>query len=240
MVVPHISDKGGINTAFLRKFRIFLRSQLKNQKFIIVVGGGKTTRVYQSSATKVGGITNWDLDWIGIHSTRLNAHLLRTIFAKEAYPVVIDHNPLKEEIESMKASRRRLFFASGWRPGWSTDYIAVRLAEKFKSKEVIIAKDTPYVYDSDPKKNKKAKPIKKISWKEYKKIIPHSWSPGLSTPVDPVATALAEKLKLTAKILKGADLKNMKKAIEGKLFTGTTIHPFEFRSTLRDCDSSEV
>lgn len=224
LVVPHLSDEGGIDVKFLKRFVPFLKKELKKKrKFIIVVGGGKVTRAYQKSAAKITAITDQDLDWIGIHSTRLNAHLLRTIFAKEAYPVVIDHNPFKEEVESMKASKRLLFFASGWRPGWSTDYIAVSLAQKFNSKEVIIAKDIPYVYDSDPKKNKKAKPIKEISWKEYKELIPKKWIPGLSSPVDPVASKLAESLKITAKVLGGADLENLKKAVEGKPFHGTLI-----------------
>jgi len=225
-VVPHISDRGGINVEFLKKFREFIIQELKSGlRFVIVIGGGKTARVYQSSASKVVKIQNYDLDWLGIHATRLNAHLLRTIFEKEAYPVVIDHDPEKEEVQMMKSSSKRLFFASGWRPGWSTDYIAVRLAQKFGTKEVIIAKDTPFVYDSDPKKNPKAKPIQEISWSAYKKLIPSKWTPGLSTPVDPVATRLAEKLGVRAKILRGTDLQNFQKAIQGKPFKGTLITP---------------
>ncbi|MBI1984696.1 MAG: UMP kinase [Candidatus Wildermuthbacteria bacterium] len=224
IVVPHISDEGGMSTAFLKKFLKFMRRELRRgSKFIIVIGGGKTARAYQRSISRVTKISDWDLDWIGIHATRLNAHLLRTIFAKEAYPVIIDHDPVEEEVQMLRSSSKKLFFASGWRPGWSTDYIAVRLAEKFGAKEVIIAKDTPYVYDSDPKKNKNAKPIKKISWREYEKIIPRRWMPGLSSPVDPVATQLAEKSGITAKILRGTDLENFQKAIEGKPFTGTMI-----------------
>ena len=226
LVVPHISDRGGINVTYLKKLRTFLLLQLKKgRKFIIVIGGGKTARVYQKSAAQVVDIHEYDLDWIGIHATRLNAHLLRTIFEKEAYPVVIDHDPSKEEVEMLKSSNRNLFFASGWKPGWSTDYIAVELARKFGSKEIIIAKDMPYVYDSDPKKNKRAKPIRKISWKEYEKLIPATWTPGLSAPVDPVATKLAEKLGFEAKILSGKDFTSLKAAIEKKQFRGTLIHP---------------
>ena len=225
-MVPHISDRGGINVSYLKKLRIFLLLQLKKgRKFIIVVGGGKTARVYQKSAAQVVDINEYDLDWIGIHATRLNAHLLRTIFEKEAYPIVIDHDPSKEEVEMLKSSKRNLFFASGWKPGWSTDYIAVELARKFGSKEIIIAKDMPFVYDSDPKKNKNAKPFKKISWKAYKRIIPQRWTPGLSAPVDPVATKLAEKLRLEARILSGKDFMSLKAAIEKKQFRGTIIYP---------------
>jgi uridylate kinase len=201
-----------------------LRSELKGGKrFVIVIGGGKTARAYQKGASQLVDIREEDLDWLGIHAIRINAHLLRTIFYREAHPVIIDHDPTKEDMEVFLSSERRLFFASGWRPGWSTDYIAIRLAEKFGTKEVIIAKDIPFVYDSDPRKNSKAKPIKNITWKEYKKLIPLKWSPGLSSPVDPVATRLAEKIGITAKVLKGTDLKNMKKAIERKEFVGTTI-----------------
>ncbi|MBI2452799.1 MAG: UMP kinase [Parcubacteria group bacterium] len=220
-VVPHLSDEGGINTAFLRDFLVFIRRQLrKGKRFIIVIGGGKVCRVYQRSARKVEKISNWDLDWIGIHAARLNSHLLRTIFVKEAYSVIIDHDPLEEEVEMMKHSDRNLFIASAWRPGWSTDYVAVRGAGN-----VIIAKDTPFVYDVDPRKNKAAKALKKISWKAYKKIIPSAWTPGLSTPVDPVAARLAEKIKVTAKVLKAANLKSFKAAVDGKPFEGTVIIP---------------
>lgn len=225
IVVPHISDEGGMNIPFLKRFREFIRKELtKGRRFVIVIGGGKTARAYQKAATMLVDIRKEDLDWLGIHAIRINAHLLRTVFYREAYPWVIDRDPSLAEVQKLKRAKRNLFIASGWRPGWSTDYIAVRLAEKFGAKDVIIAKDTPYVYDSDPKKNIKAKPIKKISWQAYKNLIPQKWTPGLSSPVDPVATRLAEKLGITAKILRGEDLANFKKAIEGKSFQGTIIY----------------
>lgn len=224
IVVPHISDEGGMNIPFLKDFQKFIREQIKTGKrLIIVIGGGKTARAYQQGASAVTKISDWDLDWIGIHATRLNAHLLRTIFAKEAYPVVIDHDPLEEEVQMLKSSSKKLFFASGWRPGWSTDYIAVRLAEKFGAKSVIIAKDTPFVYTKDPKKFKDAKPVTEISWKDYKKLIPATWVPGLSSPVDPVATRLAQESGIVAKILGGHNLASFKNALEDKAFEGTLI-----------------
>ena len=226
IVVPHISDQGGMNIPFLKKFRTFLQKELKKgRRFIIVIGGGKTARAYQKAASQLVGVRNEDLDWLGIHAIRINAHLLRSIFYKEAYPVVIDHDPEQEEVQMLRSSNKKLFFASGWRPGWSTDYIAVELARKFGVREVIIAKDTPFVYDKDPGKYPDAKPQKAISWKEYKKLIPKVWSPGLSSPVDPVAARLAERFGITAKVLQGTNLKNFKKAIQGESFRGTVITP---------------
>lgn len=224
IVVPHISDKGGINVPFLKEFRKLIAREIqKGFRFIIVTGGGKTCRVYQRAANKVKKVSNRDLDWLGIHAGRLNSHLLRTIFVREAYPVIIDHNPSQKEVSVLKRAKNNLFFASGWTPGWSHDYVAVGLAKKFGAKQVFIAKDTPFVYNKDPKKYPNARPIKEISWEAYKKIISSKWTPGLSTPVDPIATRLAEKIGVTAKILKGTDLANFQRAIEGKSFEGTVI-----------------
>ena len=161
LIVPYLSDTDGIDVPFLKSFRKFIVKELTSgRRIVIVAGGGKTARVYNSSAAKIVPMTDEDLDWIGIHATRLNAHLLRTIFVKEAHPVIIDHDPSPKEIEAMKKSTARLFIASGWRPGWSTDYVAVKLAEKFGGREVVIAGDISHVYDKDPKKQKDAKKIK--------------------------------------------------------------------------------
>ncbi|TSC56294.1 MAG: uridylate kinase [Parcubacteria group bacterium Greene0714_21] len=224
LIVPHLSDEGGINVQFLRKFRAFILQQIqKGRYFIIVPGGGKTCRFYQQAGRKIVRMSNDDLDWIGIHSTRLNAQLLRTIFVKEAHLAVIDHDPSKKEVEQLHGTVKKVFIASGWRPGQSTDHVAVRLAQKFGAREVINASNISFVFNKDPKKHKDAKSIREIAWKEYRKLIPLKWTPGLSSPFDPVAAKLAEKINLKVKILRGEDLENFKKAIEGKPFEGTLI-----------------
>jgi len=224
LIVPHLTDTDGIDVPFLKVLRRLLISEMKQGKhFIIVPGGGKTCRVYQNAGRQIVRMSNEDLDWIGIHSTRLNAQLLRTIFVREAHPVVIDHDPFAKEVEELLGTKKKLFIASGWKPGWSTDYISVRLAQKFHAREVIIAGDTPYVYDKDPRKHKDAKPFSEMAWKEYRRLVPKKWTPGFSSPVDPIGAKLAQAIHLPAKIVGGADLKNLKRAIEGKEFTGTLI-----------------
>lgn len=224
LIVPHLTDTDGIDVPFLKAFRrLLVREMKRNRQFIIVPGGGKTCRVYQKAGRQIVKMSNNDLDWIGIHSTRLNAQLLRTIFGKEAHPVVIDHDPSAKEVAQLKRTKKKLFIASGWKPGWSTDYIAMRLAQKFGAKEMMDAGDIDFVYDKDPKKFEDAKPLEKLSWKEYRKLIPSKWTPGLASPIDPIAARLAEKARIQAKIIKGTNLENMKKAIEGKEFVGTVI-----------------
>jgi len=211
---------GEINVNFLKKFKkLILKYLRKNFRFIIVPGGGKICRVYQKVAAKITKLPAEDIDWLGIHTTRLNAHLLRTIFRKEAYPEVLD-NPKKPIKNDWK-----LLIASGWRPGRSTDYIVVLLARRFKIKEVINAGDVPFVYDKDPDKYKSAKAFKKISWSEYRKLVGWRWSPGLSAPFDPVAAGIAKKLKIRVCIIKGTELPNFERVLAGKKFKGTIIGP---------------
>lgn len=209
---------GKINTSFLKRFKkLILKFIKKGFRFVIVAGGGKISRLYQKAANKIGKLPYEDLDWLGIQATRLNAYLLKTIFQKVAYPVVLD-NPKKPIKNDWK-----LVIASGWRPGWSTDYISVLLAKRFKVKEIIDAGNIPFVYPKDYRKHKNTFPIKKISWNDYRKLVGSRWIPGLPAPIDPIAAKLAQKLKIQALIIKGMELKNLEKVILGQKFKGTII-----------------
>lgn len=204
---------GKIQVRFLKKFKEFILKFLKKDyRFIIVAGGGNICREYQKAAAKITKLTDEDKDWLGIHATRLNAHLLRTIFKKEAYPTVLD-NPLKQ----INGQDYRLFIASGWRPGWSTDYDAVLLAERFRVNKVINASNITQVYD----KNKKY--IKEIDWSSYLKLIGKERKPGMKVPFDPVAAKTAKKLKMTVIVTKGTNLKNLENILTNKKFNGTII-----------------
>ena len=224
LIVPHLLNDGGVDIHFLKKFRVLILGEIKKDKrFIIVAGGGKTARVYQKAASQIRGVTKDDLDWVGIAATKLNAQLLLAVMHRKAYSQVIDHKPSEKELRALQKTGKSLYIVSGWYPGQSTDYEAVYLAQEFGAQEVINATNIAYAYDKDPGKYKEAKPIEEISWSAYRKLIPSKWTPGLSSPFDPVASSAAERAKLSVKILNGSDLKNLKQAIEGKLFKGTVI-----------------
>lgn len=207
-----------IDYDFLKKFKALIESFIKKDyRFIIIAGGGFTARKYQQGASKVTSIDDEDLDWIGIHSTRLNAHLLRTIFKKEAHSVVIK-NP-NQKIKTDK----KVIIGSGYKPGWSTDYDSIMLAKYNNCKKIINLSNIDYVYDKDPKKHKNAKPLKNISWKEFRKIVGNKWDPGLNVPFDPVASKEAEKINMKVIIANGKNLDNLKNILEDKEFIGTII-----------------
>lgn len=217
LIVPN----GGIDTDFLSKFNSFLRNQLSGsaRQFFLIVGGGATARHYRDAAEDVLGheITRDDLDWLGIHATRVNAHLMRTIFRDIAHQYILKHYEVIRKVEEP------VIVGSGWKPGWSTDFCAAMTCEDYNVKTVVNLSNTSQVYDKDPQKFKEAKPISKISWEDFRKLVGDEWVPGMHVPFDPVAAKKAQELGLKVVVLNGKDFENLEKYFNGEEFVGTVI-----------------
>jgi len=207
-----------IDAAFIKKFKAFLAPFLRRgTKFVLVVGGGRLARRFQDAAAEVSKLTDEDKDWLGIHATRLNAHLLRAVFRDVADPVIVD------EQCKIKKPTYPLTIASGWRPGWSTDYVALRIAADLRLREAVIAGKPSHVYTRDNTKYPDATPFDHLTWRAYKKLIPSKWKPGMSAPVDPVAAALGSRQKIGAIVIDGRNLRNFAALLKGNAFRGTII-----------------
>lgn len=218
LVVPN----GGIDTDFLIQFNQFIRNQIssKKRRFFITVGGGGTTRHYQKAAhaVRTEHIDDVDLDWLGLHATRLNAQLVRTIFRDIADARVIKHYEVILKIDAPVA------IAAGWKPGWSTDYCAVTLCQDYGIHQAINLTNIDHVYSADPRTNPDAKPLTDLTWDSYRAMVGDKWIPGMNAPFDPIASKLAQDLNVTVKILNGKNLDNLAKALDDHAFEGTTIH----------------
>jgi len=218
LVVPN----GGIDTEFLIKFNKFIRTRLaenKKRQFFLIAGGGSTTRHYQNAGRKVIGdkLTHDDLDWPGIHATRLNAHLIRTIFRDVAHPYILKHYEIIRKVEEP------VVVGSGWKPGWSTDFCAIMVCQDYGAKTVINLSNINQICDKDPNKSSDAKPINKISWRELRKLVGDKWTPGMHVPFDPIAAKKAQSLGVKAVIVNGRDFDNLENYFRGRKFTGTVI-----------------
>ena len=217
-----IIPKTGFEIKFLKKFRALILSRVKKgEKFVLVIGGGATCRNYQQALTQIVKTSDKDLDWLGIYSTHFNAEFVRMMFGKYAAPFVVK-DPTKKPITYHLSP---IIIDGGWKPGCSTDKDAVLIAKNFGAKELINLSNIDFVFDKDPKKFKNAKKIEKISWHDFRtNIVGYKWVPGKNVPFDPAASALAEKLGLTVKILRGTNLVEVKKVLENKKFKGTVIN----------------
>lgn len=226
-----IVSKKGIDTGFLSTLNLFIRKYIdKGRRFFIVVGGGQTARTYRDAGQEViGELTYEDLDWLGIHATRLNAHLLRTIFQDIAHPRIIENYDKR-----LTSWTQPVVIGAGWKPGWSTDYDAVILARDYHGSVIINLTNIDWVYSADPAKDKKAVPIKKTTWVDFEKLVGTTWTPGTHAPFDPVAAQLAKKMGLNVIIANGKNFKNLDKILRGEPFKGTLITPVDIDKSFYD------
>ncbi len=206
----------GLDLKFINSFGNFLGEQINlGHRFLLVTGGGQGARNYISAAQKLK-IDKQDQDWLGIASTRQNALLLKGFFKARAYPEIITEPNIKIEC------RHKIIIAGGWRPGRSTDYVAVSLAKTYGADKVINLSNINYVYDKDPKISG-AKKIKKMTWTDFRKIVGNKWAPGINAPFDPVAARLAQTYGLTVVVLNGRKINNLKQCLNKQKFVGTVI-----------------
>ncbi len=230
----HVISLGGsiivpddVDTDFLKSFDKALRGYLAEEpesRLIFVCGGGATARKYQRAYRGILGEMQADekpeaLDWIGIMATRLNAELMRQLFL-DLCPQKTVTNP--EEVHLFAG---RVMVAAGWKPGFSTDYDAVILAEKFHARMVINLSNIEQAYTADPKVEPNARPIKRTTWSAFRKLVGDKWIPGINVPFDPVASRRAEEAGLTVVIANGRKLDNLLAILKGRDYIGTTIVP---------------
>jgi len=210
-----------IDTAFLTSLKNFVTEQTTNygRRFIMIAGGGRTARNYQDAAGAVTDLTSDDLDWMGIHATRLNGHLLRTVFRDIAHPVMLTNPDDVQDVPGEPA----VIVASGYRPGCSTDLRAIQIAELVGATKVINLSNIDYLYTADPRTNPDAVKIETSSWADFRALIPADWDPGMSAPFDPIAAAAAQTANIEVALINGERPDALASYLAGEAFVGTVI-----------------
>lgn len=226
-----VSPPGGPDVAFLADLRQRLASWLAaddERRIILVIGGGEPARSYQAAyrttlaTVSAGGgvdlpVSDDALDWIGIAATRLNAQLVKQILG----PLCPDD--VVADPSGTIHFTGKVLVASGWKPGFSTDFDAVYLAERHGAKRVLNLSNIAKVYTADPRLHPEAKPIDSISWKDFQELVGTTWSPGANLPFDPVASARAAAAGIAVLCAAGKDLDNVFRILDGKTYSGTLI-----------------
>lgn len=211
----------GLNEHFLTEFNHLIRKQIAetNRRFFILVGAGHIGREYQyAGQVLVGNLPPEDVDWLEIHGTRLNGHLLRTILRDIAYQHVVC-----EYDRPIPGNDKRVIVCAGWKPGSSTDYDMVLLAKKIGIKQTIALTKIDKIYEKDPGVFPKAQAFDHLTWQGYLDLVGDWREPLRRIPFDPLAAKLANHLNLTVYFLNGAKLGNLERLLQGKPFDGTTI-----------------
>lgn len=230
-------NRGSPDIEYLRHFLLFITSNfVKSGKLteplLIVVGGGTITRRYQSA---LRGLTKTlsrqhpaltdlrasseKLDRLGIVCTKLNATLVMFCLGGLAYNEILS----RFEKRSIASGPKKIYVASGTRPGWSTDYVAFRWAVMLGVKYVTLASNIDFIYTKVSAKGELSGPVSTLRWPSYQAIISSQWHPGMKTPVDPVAARLGSRHNLKAAFVNGRNFTAFSRALAKKNFKGTLI-----------------
>ena len=209
----------GVDTEFVRGFSAVVRNYVAvaGNRMILICGGGAPARRYQQAYREIAAQpADVEQDHIGIAATRLNAALLHAAL------VDCTSEPLVIRPDSIGSFDGPVLLAGGWKPGFSTDYVAVTLAEACGAATVINLSNIDQVYSADPRVDRSAVPLQSVSWSDFQQLVGTEWVPGANLPFDPIATRRAAELGLTV-IAAGKDLANLEKILSGRPFFGTTI-----------------
>ncbi len=227
--MTHVLSLGGSIVApehpdsnFLTRFRNTIRTHVtaSEDRIVMVVGGGVPARMYQQAYRSIEA--DWDAeeaDWIGIAATRLNAQLLKALFADECKDEVVT------DPTAVSAMTGSILIAAGWKPGFSTDFDAVLLAEQFGAETVVNLSNVAQVYSADPKADPNARPMERVSWADFRKLVGDDWTPGSNLPFDPIATRKAAELRLAVIAAGGRNIENLARILRRQSFFGTKIGP---------------
>lgn len=185
---------------------------------VVVSGGGIIARHYVNLARSLGSDES-SLDEMGIEISRLNAMLLSAALGDSVYPVI----PSNLEEITIACQSGKIIVSGGLHPGQSTNATAALICEKIKADRFLNATDVDGIYDSDPKKNAKAKMFKEITIKKCLDLLNNeSTQAGSYELMDIVAMKVIERSKIPTYVIK-SDPNVIRNLIMKNRQTGTKI-----------------
>jgi uridylate kinase len=213
----------GIMPQSLKKIALEIKGALAAKcQLGIVIGGGN---IWRGSRDGGGMIDRVNADNMGMLATIINAIALQSaleeVKVETRVMTAINVYQLAEPFIKRKAIRhlekgRVVIFAGGTgNPFFTTDTAAALRASEIRADAILKATQVDGVYDSDPRKNPKARLIHKITYGEAIKK-------GLKF-MDTAALALCLENKFRLCVFNLHKKGNIRKAIEGKDI-GTVIY----------------
>ena len=167
------SDKGfGIDSDVVNRLCEEIKAVTKaGIEVAVVVGGGNFWRGLRGSGA---GMDRASADYMGMLATVINALALQDALEQKGVPTrvqtsltivrVAEPYILRKALKHLDQGRVVIFAAGTGNPYFTTDTAAALRAAEIKADILLCAKSVDGVYDSDPKVNKNAVKIDKISY----------------------------------------------------------------------------
>jgi uridylate kinase len=212
---------GSGDAAYFDKLASLLRSLARELPLVVTTGGGRVAREYIRLGRALG-LTEVELDEIGIDVTRLHARILAARIGPPAPP----HPPTTIAQAVHEAHRVSPVILGGTEPGHTTDGVAALLATRLRAARLVNATRVEGLYDRDPRKDAHARLLTRMSWPQFRSIVYRNVRGGEAGPefvFDRLGTDLLSRAQIPLRIVQGRDLDNLEAAIRGRPFHGTRV-----------------
>jgi uridylate kinase len=167
------------------------------------------------------GLTEVELDELGIDVTRLHARLLASCMG----PPTPAQPPVSIAAAVHEAHRVSPVVLGGTEPGHSTDGVAALVAVRLRAARLVNATNVSALHDADPRKDARARAISRISWPEFRHMVHRetSGAAGEQFLFDRLGADALARAEIPLRIVDGRNLPNLEKAILGRPFQGTSV-----------------
>ncbi len=211
-------ENADFNLKYLKDLSEVLFKAHAKEGTAVIVGGGRTASKYVTAGRKFGA-SEFECDTLAIRVTRMNARIVALSLGDKA---VYCQN-LQEAEEAMK--QNKLPVLGGLLEGITTDAVSMLLAEKAGAKVVANLSAIDYLYSGDPKTDKTAKKLEKVTHEELTQLAVGGDKRMARTnfPFDLVACRLSQRSNVELRFVDGKNLREVQNALEGKSFKGTVV-----------------
>ena len=205
---------------YLEDLASLLRDIGRTTPLLVTTGGGRTAREYIRLGRELG-LTEVELDEIGIEVTRLHARLL----AARVGPPSPSHPPTTIALAVHELHRGSPVILGGTEPGHTTDGVAALLAVRLRAARLVNATDVNGIYEDDPRTNPRARRISKSSWADFRRRVSAGTTgeAGQNFPFDRLGADTLARSDIPLWIVDGRDLKNLGAALRGEPFDGSRV-----------------
>lgn len=214
-----------------------LVDNFSDKQFVFIIGGGKLCRSVNEATSKLLDDALGDdedqkrlaRDELGIAVTKINGRcVLRWLTERLGSDIV--YEDLVDYPQVAPQTDKRVIIATGYKPGVSTDYDMMLLAQAYGASSAFKISDFPVVLDANVHEFDKTKidsyaSLPQMTWKKMLELVGDTFLPGGNYPLDPPSALLGRQLSNTKPgfslfIGQKEQLWNM---LSGKEFIGTLV-----------------
>jgi uridylate kinase len=211
---------GANDRAYVTALAELLRAVGRTVPLVVTTGGGRVAREYIRLGRELG-LTEVELDELGIEVTRLNARLLA---ARIGAPTPA-HPPTSIATAVHELARASPVVLGGTEPGHTTDGVAALIAVRVRAARLINATDVDGIYEDDPRTHPNARRIPRLTWPEFRRRVQEATSgeAGQNFLFDRLGADTLSRAGIPLAVVPGRDLPNLEQAIRGRPFSGSRV-----------------